>query len=131
MNADDLAVAVTAPTEFAAETKAAVLRSSGIEATVIRNAPSWTGHVSISPSAEGASVLVRREDLARARAVLEQTIEDSVDLDWDEVDVGEREDNVPLHPIDRMPPLARIAFALAAALLLLSGILGFILLLLP
>ena len=40
MSSDDFVVVVTTPTEFAAETKAAVLKSNGIEATVIRNAPS-------------------------------------------------------------------------------------------
>ncbi len=122
MSSDDLAVVATTPTEFAAETKAAVLKSNGIEATVIRNAPSWTGHMSISPGAAGASVLVHGDDLARARAVLEQTIEDSVDLDWDEVDVGEREDDLPLRPVNRMPILAMVGFAVAAGILIVSGL---------
>ena len=70
--AGDLAVVVTAASEFEAEAKAEVIRARGIEATVTRNAPSWTGHASISPTAFGASVLVHREDLERARALLER-----------------------------------------------------------
>jgi hypothetical protein len=116
----DLAVVVTVASEFEAEAKAEVIRARGIEAAVTRNAPSWTGHLSISPTAVGASVLVHREDLERARSLLEQVISDSVDIDWDEIDVGQREDDLPLHRVNRMPPLARVAFALAVALIVIT-----------
>ena len=43
-----------------------------------------------------------------------------VDLDWDEVDVGERDDDLPLTPVNRMPLLARIGFAVAVAVLILT-----------
>ena len=65
-------------------------------------------------------VQVRRADLERARAALEKNTSDSVDLDWDEVDVGEREDHLPLTPVNRMPLLARIGFALAVAVVVLT-----------
>ena len=129
MKPDDLTPVTTVETEFEAETKAAVLRSNGIDATVIVNNPSWTGQLSISPSARGASVLVRREDLTQARQLLEQAIEDSVDLDWDEVDVGEREDDLPLRPVNRMPILAMVGFAVAAGILIVSGLLVVVLIL--
>jgi hypothetical protein len=116
VKAGDLAVVVTAASEFEAEAKAEVIRARGIEATVTRNAPSWTGHASISPTAFGASVLVHREDLERARALLEQVISDSVDIDWDEIDVGQREDDLPLHKVSRVPPLAKVSFAVALAI---------------
>jgi hypothetical protein len=122
MNDDDLAVVTTADTEFEAEAKAEALRARGIEAQVTRNAPSWTGHVSISPTARGASVLVHRDDLERARTILKQVIADSVDIDWDEVDVGEREDDLPLQPVGRMPPLAKVSFALALAIVLIAAV---------
>ncbi len=121
---NDMAVAATTATEFEAQTKAAVLRSEGIDCTVTRNAPSWTGHVSISPTAWGATVWVRRHDLQSALGVLHQAIADSVDLDWDEVDVGEREDDLPLRPVGQMPWLAKVAFAVAAALILLTVLLA-------
>ena len=120
MSDEDLAVVLTAETEFEAETKAEALRARGIQAGVTRNAPSWTGHVSISPTARGASVVVQRDDLERARTILKQVIADSVDIDWDEVDVGEREDNLPLHQVGRMPPLAKVSFVVALAIVLLS-----------
>jgi hypothetical protein len=120
VSAGDLAVVLTVATEFEAETKAEVIRARGIEATVTRNAPWWTGHLSISPTATGASVLVHREDLERAKALLEQVISDSVDIDWDEIDVGQREDDLPLHKVNRMPPLARVSFVIALVLILIT-----------
>lgn len=120
---NDMAVVAITATEFEAQTKAAVLRSEGIDCTVTRNAPSWTGHVSISPTAWGVTVWVCRQDLERAQGVLHQAVADSVDLDWDEVDVGEREDNLPLRPVGRMPLLAKVAVAVAAALILLTVLL--------
>ncbi len=121
MKSQDLAVLATLPTEFEAQTKAEVLRSEGIEAAVTRNAPTWTGQLPISPTAVGSSVLVHRDDLDRARAILEKKIADSVDLDWDEIDVGQREDDLPLRPVNTTPPLARIALVVAWVLLVLSA----------
>ncbi|MCZ6493256.1 MAG: hypothetical protein O6933_04175 [Planctomycetota bacterium] len=117
---NDMAVVATTATEFEAQTKAAVLRSEGIDCTVTCNAPSWTGQVSISATARGATVWVRRPDLERAQGVLHQAVADSVDLDWDEVDVGEREDNLPLRPVGRMPLLAKVAVTVAELLMLLT-----------
>jgi hypothetical protein len=116
---DLVAVAETAG-EFEAQTKAAILRDAGIEAVVYSNSGAWSGYVTFSPAGIGATVLVRREDASRARAVLRETIADSVDLDWDSVDVGEREDRLPLHRVNGMPIAARIGFAIAAALVVLS-----------
>jgi hypothetical protein len=118
MRNDDLAVVVTVESEFEAQTKAEVIRARGIEVAVTHNAPSWTGQLSISPTARGSSVLVHREDLERARSLLQQVIADSVDIDWDEVDVGEREDDLPLHEVNSMPPLAKVSFVVAAVLFL-------------
>ncbi|MHC4083429.1 MAG: hypothetical protein ACYTFF_09445 [Planctomycetota bacterium] len=122
MNAQNLAVVVTADSEFEAETKAEALRARGLKAMVTRNAPSWTGHASISPTARGASVLVHREDLERAKAILKQVISDSVDIDWDEVDVGQRQDDLPLHKVNRMPALAIASFAVAVAIIAVTVI---------
>jgi hypothetical protein len=117
MNAQDLAVVATADSEFEAETKAEVLRARGLKAMVTRNAPSWTGHLSINPRARAAAVLVHRDDLERATAMLKQVIADSVDIDWDEIDVGERADDLPLHKVNRMPILAMASFAVAVAII--------------
>ena len=94
MTEGDLAVVAVRATEFEAATLVAILQDEGIPAAVSNNAPSWTGQMSISPTSRGASVLVREDDLERAREILARRESDSVDLDWDEVDVGERADDV-------------------------------------
>ena len=55
--------------------------------------------------------------------MLEQRIDDSVDLDWDEVDVGEREDSLPLSPAGSKELLTRIALTIIV-LSILAGLLG-------
>lgn len=117
---DDLAAVAVTATEFEAQTKAALLQAEGIEATVASNAGPWGV---VSASGIGASVLVRREDLDRARSLIKDTIEDSVDLDWDEVDVGQREDDLPLRPPGRMPLMAMIGMAVVAAILIAGALL--------
>ncbi len=124
----EVSVVVRVPTEFEAHTIAAILHENGIEATVAPGAPSWTGQVALSPTAQGSAVIVRSADLRRARTVLDESDRDSVDLDWDEVDVGDREDNLPLTPVGRMPIPAKIAAALAAAILIVTALLGLVLL---
>ncbi len=127
MTADEhheLGVVVRVPTEFEAHTIAAILHENDIEATVAPGAPSWTGQIALSPSAQGSAVVVRTADLQRARTVLRDSDRDSIDLDWDEVDVGERDDNLPLTPVGRMPIPAKIAAALAAVILILTALVG-------
>ncbi len=119
---DGPALVVSTPTEFEAQTKAALLRDEGIDATVQPGAPSWTGHLSVSPGGGGSSVWVRAADLDRARTLLQTRIADSVDIDWDEVDVGEREDSLPLTPVGRMPLLIRVGLALLAAIVALCAL---------
>ena len=127
---DDPAVVVTVPTEFEAHMIAAILKTGGIESTVTNSAPSWTGQMPISPTARGSAVVVRRTDLERARTVLRESERDSVDLDWDQVDVGQREDDLPATPVGHMPLPAKMAAMVAAAILILSAVLAVILALL-
>jgi len=124
----EVAVVVRVPTEFEAHTIAAILHENGIEATVAPGAPSWTGQVALSPAAQGSAVIVRSADLRRARTVLDESDRDSIDLDWDAVDVGERDDNLPLTPVGRMPLPAKMAASLAAAILIITALLGVLLL---
>jgi hypothetical protein len=56
----------------------------------------------------GVPVQVRQADLERAKAALSQNVADSVDLDWDEVDVGQREDDVPIAHRTRLPLIVRL-----------------------
>ena len=99
-------------TEFEAQTKAAVLESEGIDCRVITHTPSWSGSVNLSSSQHGSVVLVKQLDLERAKELLKKRVDDSVDLDWDEVDVGEREDSLPLTLLGRLPLLAKLALTI-------------------
>lgn len=114
---DALATLRTVGSEFEAHTLVAVLREEGIEAHVFA---AMHASLPLGQRYFGVPVQVRRADLERARAALEKNATDSVDLDWDEVDVGEREDQLPLTPVNRMPLLARIGFALAVAVVVLT-----------
>lgn len=67
---------------------ASMLRESGIEAFVFDTAAQtlqWDAPRIINPYL----VHVQRGDLERARQLIRSNREESVDLDWDEVDVGE------------------------------------------
>lgn len=114
---------VVVSTEFEAQTKAAVLDSEGIDCRVITQTPAWTGSITLGSSLQGTAVLVKPEDLERAKAILDHCVADSVDLDWDEVDVGEREDYLPVGPVGRVPRLAKIALTIFL-LSLLAWLLG-------
>ena len=122
----DLAPAALGADEFEAQTKAAVLKAEEIDAFVFPAARAWTGGIGLSETAQGVPVWVKREDLERAKEVLRQRIEDSVDLDWDEVDVGEREDTLPLRPVTHIPLLAKAGFALAAAIVITAAVVAII-----
>lgn len=92
-DADEPITLTTARTEFEANVIAQSLRAEGVEARVV----SVVGAV-LGPYVPGMEdpikVLVRAADLDRARAVLAQTRSDSVDIAWDELDVGESEDSL-------------------------------------
>jgi hypothetical protein len=82
---DDLVTLVVKPTEFEAKTLVAVLEEEGIKAVAFGAASAVMPlGIRITP----VPVQVRRADLDRAKAALQMNIADSVDLDWDEVDVG-------------------------------------------
>ena len=89
----ELQTVVTAKSEFEAHAVIAVLKEAGIEAHAF-------GYVKqalpLDMKFTSVPVQVRATDLRRAKMELKQNISDSVDLDWDEIDVGEREDDLPL-----------------------------------
>jgi hypothetical protein len=116
-NPNYLVTLVTKPTEFEAHALVAVLREAGIEAFV------FGGLHALLPLSEMVTpvpVQVRRADLEAARAAMEQNVADSVDLDWNLVDVGQRIDNVPLTTRSGMPLLARIGFGMALIVLAIA-----------
>lgn len=92
VRAGELVELTTAPTEAQAAIVQAVLRDGGVE--------SWTRKASGfdylglgTLSGAITTVTVRSTDLERARAALEANRQDSVDIDWSEVDVGDGEDD--------------------------------------
>ena len=111
--------------EFEAHTKAAVLLDQGIEARVITDGASWAGMLRLGPSEYGAGVWIQADDLEAATAALQQNVADSVDLDWDEVDVGQPEEEMEFTSRKCMPAPARFAFVVAV-LAMLFGLMLFV-----
>lgn len=87
---DDPVALTTAPTEWQAEVIAASLRERGVTARVMGGY--LAGLRAEAPA--GATVMVRAGDLERARALLAEVRSASIDIDWDEVDVGESEESL-------------------------------------
>ena len=88
---DRLVTVCTEPTEFAANVKIAVLADAGIEAKVFGSLGTTIGAGgALGPKVLHVDVQVRASDADAARTVLAANIADSVDIDWDEVDVGDR-----------------------------------------
>ncbi|MFN0010225.1 MAG: putative signal transducing protein [Phycisphaerales bacterium] len=78
----------SSPSEFEAAAIAAALREQSIPAQV--SGGTITGFRAEVPGE--AQVLVFESDLERARNALRAIKADSIDIDWDEVDVGEGDD---------------------------------------
>ena len=116
----DLLKILHTETEFEAHARAAVLHEEGIDARVIRDGATWSGMLRISATEGGAGVWIRQEDEMAALAALEQNVADSVDLDWDEVDVGTPIDDENYTSRQGMPVPARIAFMVAVLMLLMG-----------
>ncbi|MEM7227854.1 MAG: hypothetical protein AAF432_03470 [Planctomycetota bacterium] len=123
---DDLVTIVTTETEFEAESLAVVLRDAGIDAFTFGSSFSA---LPVQQHWNRVPLQVRRRDAERAKARLDRVKQDSVDIDWDSVDLGERDDDRPLTPVDHVPILARIGLYVGIAIMLLA-FLGFIAMLL-
>lgn len=120
---DNLVTLLKAKNEFEANLVVALLEDEDIHAvafTKVRSAiPLETRLITVP-------VQVRSADYDRAKAVLNERGPDtSVEVDWDSVDVGERDDRLPLRTPGRTPWAARIAMLLAWLIVLatLAGLL--------
>ena len=130
LDPDQLVTLTTAPTDFAARVTASVLEDAGIEAFVFGSVGTAVG-LSLSTQAKGrygehiwgVPVQVRRQDAERAREVLLANRTDSVDIDWDQVELGEREDVLPLRTQAKMPATAKVGMWLGIQLVILGLIL--------
>jgi hypothetical protein len=93
---DQLVLFTSARTEFEGRTIAATLEAAQIPAKVFAagaNMLQWEGGYT-----DPIKVMVRRADLGRAAAAMKKNKQDSVDLDWSEVDVGQPEPGTVLPP---------------------------------
>jgi hypothetical protein len=79
------------PTEFEAEAIAGALRAQGVEARVVGGL--LAGFRAEAPAT--VRVMVRAADLETARNALRALKADSIDIDWDELDVGDPEPGAP------------------------------------
>lgn len=114
---DDLVVLLTKPTEFEANLVVMTLRDAGIEAFAF---PDAANMLEFGAAAIPVPVQVRQEDFERARGVLEQAAADSATVDWEQVDVGARDDSLPLTVRHGLPLMVKVGFALAVAALLVG-----------
>lgn len=126
-SAADLQTVAVTTTEFEAQTLVVVLEEAGIPASAFGSVRST---LPLGARFTGVPVQVRRGDLERARVVLERRRTESADIDWDAVDLGAREDDVPPARPGRMPVLARLGF-LVAAIIVVIMIVGMIMIGLP
>ncbi|MEL6497526.1 MAG: hypothetical protein AAF937_00460 [Planctomycetota bacterium] len=88
---DTLIPVADAPGHAAAHAMASALREAGLQAFVFdtaRTTLQWESPAVINPW----QVHVRRADAERAASILRDNRDDSIDIDWDEVDVGPPED---------------------------------------
>lgn len=117
-DADDLVTLMTAETQFQAGIIVAVLEEAGIKAFAFG---ALNALYPISQRITPVVVQVRQGDLDAARAALQQNIADSVDIDWNEVDVGEPDEATASRPREpgRVPLLPRLGF-IAALLAILA-----------
>ncbi len=109
----ELATLITTHPALEAHVIVAVLQAAGIDA---RAFDAIQTSLPLGGGFMGVPVQVRRGDLARAKEALKSNLSDSIDLDWEQVDVGERVDHVPLTTRRGMPLAAKISAATAITL---------------
>ncbi|MBC8202803.1 MAG: DUF2007 domain-containing protein [Planctomycetes bacterium] len=113
----DLVTLMTVPSEFEANLLAIVLKDNGIEAFVFASSASGIG-VSFSGGTIGIPLQVRADDVAKATQVLAANKRDSIDIDWDELELAGS--NIEVHEPAMMSIPARAAFFITAIVLLVG-----------
>ena len=119
---DDLVTLLTATSEFAANSIVIVLKDAGIEAFAFGSAQNIFGVTGMTGNLLNTPVQVRREDLERAKAALEANRIDSVDIDWNTVDVGTPDDPQRSSRTEGRPLMLTLGVT-ALAIALLCGLL--------
>ena len=122
----DLVTLTTAPTEFEANLLAIVLQDHGIEAFVFASPGSALG-VQLSGGTVGVPLQVREDDLVEAQQILASNKRDSIDIDWDELELAGKDfSETGVHKPAMMSLPAKFAFAVTAIVLLLGIVIGLI-----
>ena len=93
-HSNDLITVATPPSEGQAQALVDALQDAGIKAAAFSSATGGTG----LPFPEGGTpggvaVQVPEGDVERAKAIIDEFRSDGADIDWDNVDVGEPEDD--------------------------------------
>jgi hypothetical protein len=116
---DDPIVLAQTQTEFEARTIVVALEAEGVRSYIAGGDAAVVLGMGSAGAAWGQPfrVMVRRDESERARAALSRHLAESVDIDWDSVDVGEMEEGgAPgLRPNRRLLLLALLMVGLAAA----------------
>ena len=120
---DTLVDLTSAASEFEASVMVESLKSEGVPAFTFSNA-GMTLQWEIAATMP-FRVCVRSEDVEKARKILRSAREESVDIDWSEVDVGENTDAKP--PAARKTPIPEW-FAKSGTIVLILAVLVFFLL---
>ena len=126
---DDLVTLLTATSEFAANSIVIVLKDAGIEAFAFGSAQNIFGVTGMTGNLLNTPVQVRREDLERAKSVLEANRTDSVDIDWSTVDVGTPDEQARTSHTDGRPLMLTLGMAALIAALLCGLLLALLMLL--
>ncbi len=113
----DLVTLITVPSEFEANLLAIVLRDNGIEAFVFASSASGIG-VPFSGGTIGIPLQVRADDITKATQVLAANKRDSIDIDWDELEL--EGSNIDVHESAMMSVPAKVAFFITAIVLLVG-----------
>lgn len=98
----DLVTLLEAANEFEAQTIISVLREAEIPAVLARPIVPPLG-AALRGKVSPLPVRVLAGDLERARTALEARRQHADSIDWDDVDVGERADALPLTPKHGVP----------------------------
>jgi len=113
----------TAETAFAAQLLVAALREAGMPAEALETPVGTEGPWSNLRPAR-VPIVVRAADEVRAVELLRDRAGAFDDVDWDAVELGARDDDLPLTPPGRKPLAARLAFGIAVFFIVLIVVLG-------
>ncbi|MCA9289289.1 MAG: hypothetical protein KDA05_11925 [Phycisphaerales bacterium] len=117
---DDLVVLTSAASELQAGLWISVLESHGIRG-VSPGSAATTLRWEVG-STDPYRLFVRRADVDRAREVLDNQRSDSIDIDWNEVDVGESAEVDEAAPPDGSSPFVMLGLVLVCLVLVLGAV---------